>query len=104
MIPTLRLGRDIETFGVLRCANTPYGADIVYQNPDGLVNITEIKTGNSSLSVRQSSIYPQIQNGDAIPMTDKLKRFDIRAGTPLKDQGYPNGINVYTVRFPGLQP
>ncbi len=73
-------------------------------NPDGLVNITEVKAGNSPLYVRQSSIYPQIQNGDAIPMTDKLMEFGIMAGTPLKDQGYPNGINVYTVRFPGLQP
>ena len=44
--------------------------DIIYETPDGKMRIVEIKTGNADLSIRQSEIFPQIENGDSIPRGD----------------------------------
>jgi len=75
--------------------------DIVYETPDGKWGIIEIKTGNADLSIRQSEIFPQISSGDAIPVGRIAKQFGFRAGIPLKDQGYPNGIPIEIINFPG---
>ena len=75
--------------------------DILYEAPDGTVGIIEIKTGNADLSIRQTEIFPQIENGDAIPRGAVADRFGLDPGVPLRDQGYPNGIPIEVREFPG---
>ena len=75
--------------------------DIIFRKPNGEVYIFEIKTGNADLSLRQTQIFPQIKNGDAIPTGKVAKAFGLIPGVPLKDQGFPNGIKLRTLRFPG---
>jgi hypothetical protein len=82
--------------GVGRCR-----PDILYEAPDGTVGIIEIKTGNADLSIRQTEIFPQIENGDAIPRRAVADRFGLDPGVPLRDQGYPNGIPIEVREFPG---
>ena len=84
--------------GIGRCR-----PDIIYETPDGTKGIIEIKTGNADLSIRQTAIFPQIQNGDAIPSGQVAQRFGLRPGIPLKDQGYPNGIPIEVREFPGAR-
>ena len=83
--------------GVGRCR-----PDIIYEAPDGTKGIIEIKTGNADLSLRQTDIFPQIKNGDAIPRGRVAERFGLEPGVPLKDQGYPNGIPIEVREFPGV--
>lgn len=75
--------------------------DIIFRSPTGKVFIYEIKTGNADLSLRQSQIFPQIRNGDAIPTGKVAKRLGLILGVPLREQGYPNGIRIRVLRFPG---
>ena len=75
--------------------------DIIYEAPDGTKGIIEIKTGNADLSIRQTEIFPQIENGDAIPRGDVARRFGLDPGVPLREQGYPNGIPIEVKTFPG---
>ncbi|HMQ40146.1 MAG TPA: filamentous hemagglutinin N-terminal domain-containing protein [Paracoccus sp. (in: a-proteobacteria)] len=82
--------------GVGRCR-----PDILYEAPDGTKGIIEIKTGNADLSIRQTEIFPQIKDGNAIPRGNVAARFGLRPGVPLKDQGYPNGIAIEVREFPG---
>jgi filamentous hemagglutinin len=82
--------------GVGRCR-----PDIIYRTPDGQVRIIEIKIGNADLSIRQTDIFPQIENGNAIPRGNVARRFGLRPGVALKDQGYPNGIPIEIKNFPG---
>jgi filamentous hemagglutinin len=84
--------------GVGRCR-----PDILYETPDGRKGIIEIKTGNADLSIRQTKIFPQIENGDAIPKGSVAQRFGLRPGIPLRDQGYPNGIPIEVRDFPGAK-
>ena len=63
----------------------------------------EIKTGNADLSIRQSEIFPQIENGNSIPRGQVAREFGLIPGIPLKEQGYPNGIPVEPLRFPGAK-
>ena len=84
--------------GVGRCR-----PDIVATAPDGTVRIIEVKTGDAGLSIRQSEIFPQIRDGDAIPVGKVAQEFGLRPGVPLKYQGYPDGIPVEEVRFPGVK-
>ncbi len=77
--------------------------DIVARAPDGGIKIIEIKTGNADLSIRQSEIFPQIENGNSIPRGQVAREFGLISGIPLKDQGYPNGIPVEPLRFPGAK-
>ncbi|WP_425073509.1 hemagglutinin repeat-containing protein [Sagittula sp. S175] len=78
--------------------------DIVYRDPSTgrIVGIIEVKTGNATLSTNQTLIYPQIRDGSSIPSGDVARSLGLEAGVPLRDQGYPNGINVYEQSFPGL--
>ncbi|QEM81959.2 hypothetical protein [Halomonas binhaiensis] len=75
--------------------------DIIYETPDGKKGIVEIKTGNADLSIRQTEIFPQIENGDAIPRGRIADRFGLQPGVPLREQGYPNGIPIEVQEFPG---
>jgi len=75
--------------------------DIAYRTPDGKFGIIEVKTGKADLSIRQSEIFPQIKDGNAIPRGEVAKQFGLIQGTPLKEQGYPNGIPIEVIRFPG---
>jgi filamentous hemagglutinin len=62
----------------------------------------EVKTGDASLSIRQSAIYPQIKDGESIPYGKVAKDLGLDPGVPLKDQDYPNGIPIIEIRKPGL--
>ena len=73
-------------------------APVMGPEPKGII---EIKTGNADLTIRQSEIYPQIRNGDAIPRGDVAREFGLRPGVPLREQGYPNGIPIEIRTFPG---
>src|SRR5690606_28163623 len=84
--------------GVGRCR-----PDIVAVAPDGSIRIIEVKTGNAGLSIRQSENFPQIKDGDAIPVGKVARDLGLIPGKPLKDQGYPNGIPVEEINFPGAQ-
>ncbi|MCQ3001527.1 hypothetical protein NLO98_17385 [Pseudomonas syringae] len=84
--------------GVGRCR-----PDIVAKAPDGTVRIIEIKTGDAGLSVRQSEIFPQIRDGSSIPRGDVAREFGLIPGKPLKEQGYPNGIPIEELHFPGAK-
>lgn len=83
------------------CGNGRCRPDIVYKTSDGKFGIIEVKTGNGDLSIRQSQIFPQIKDGDAIPRGDVAAKFRLTPGVPLRDQGYPNGIPIEVHRFPG---
>ena len=76
--------------------------DIIARDTNGKVVLFEVKTGNAELSIRQSEIYPQIENGEAIPRGDVALKFDLKPGIPLKEQGYPNGIPIETITYEGL--
>ena len=75
--------------------------DIIYEASDGTKGIIEIKTGNADLSIRQTEIFPQIANGDAIPRGDVARQFGLEPDIPLREQGYPNGIPIEVRTFPG---
>jgi filamentous hemagglutinin len=75
--------------------------DLVLQAPDGTYRIIEVKTGNADLSIRQSEIFPQIKDGNAIPTGKVARGFGFKPGVPLKDQGHPHGIPIEVHRFPG---
>jgi len=75
----------------------------VAKAPDGSIRIIEVKTGGAGLSLRQSEIFPQIRDGESIPRGRVAEEFGLVPGVPLKDQGYPNGIPVETVNFPGAK-
>ena len=85
------------------CSSGRCRPDIIAKSSDGSIRIIEIKTGDADLSIRQSEIYPQISNGDSIPRGKVAKEFGLEVGIPLKDQGYPNGIPIEIIRFPGAQ-
>ncbi len=76
--------------------------DIIYEAPDGKISIIEVKTGNAGLSIRQSEIYPQIKDGNAIPRGKVAREFGLIPNMPLKNQGYPNGIPIEIKNFPGV--
>lgn len=84
--------------GVGRCR-----PDIVAEAPDGTLRIIEIKTGDAKLSIRQSEIFPQIENGNSIPRGKVVKDFGLTPDKPLKEQGYPNGIPIEAINFPGAE-
>jgi hypothetical protein len=84
--------------GVGRCR-----PDIVAEAPDGTIRIIEIKTGDADLSIRQSEIFPQIKDGNAIPLGRVARAFGLIPGKPLKEQGYPNGIPIEIINFPGAK-
>ncbi|WP_232727256.1 VENN motif pre-toxin domain-containing protein, partial [Neisseria sp. N95_16] len=84
-------------------ANGRTRPDIIARSPDNKLVIYEIKTGNAQLSIRQSEIYPQIRDGNAIPKGDVASKFGLISGKPLKDQGYPNGIPIIVKNFPGAK-
>jgi hypothetical protein len=75
---------------------------LIGRGPDGKVVVFEIKTGDAQLSIRQSDIYPQIRDGNAIPSSRVARDLKLDSGIPLKNQGYPKGIQIIEVRKPGL--
>ncbi|WP_367393241.1 hemagglutinin repeat-containing protein [Pseudomonas sp. X4] len=77
--------------------------DIVAEAPDGTLRIIEVKTGGADLSIRQSEIFPQIKDGASIPRGKVAESFGLTPGVPLKDQGYPNGIPIEIMNFPGAK-
>nr|WP_146141793.1 hypothetical protein [Phyllobacterium endophyticum] len=83
------------------CGTSHCKPDIIYRTPSGKVSIVEVKTGDASLSIRQSEIFPQIRDGNSVPTGKTAADLGLIPGVPLKDQGYPNGIPIYEQRFPG---
>lgn len=77
--------------------------DIVAEAPDGTIRIIEVKTGSADLSIRQSEIFPQIKDGSSIPRGKVAESFGLAPGVPLKDQGYPNGVPIEIINFPGAK-
>jgi filamentous hemagglutinin len=77
--------------------------DIVAEAPDGTLIIIEVKTGSADLSIRQSEIFPQIKDGSSIPRGKVAESFGLKPGVPLKEQGYPNGIPIEIMNFPGAK-
>ncbi|MEB0048815.1 DUF637 domain-containing protein, partial [Pseudomonas sp. Dout3] len=77
--------------------------DIVAEAPDGTLRIIEVKTGSADLSIRQSEIFPQIKDGSSIPRGKVAESFGLKPGVPLKEQGYPNGIPIEIMNFPGAK-
>jgi hypothetical protein len=77
--------------------------DVGATSPDGTRTHPEVKTGNADLSDNQAEIYPQIRDGSAIPVGKKAGDNGYIPGVPLKDQGYPNGIDVPIHKFPGAK-
>lgn len=77
--------------------------DIVAEAPDGTIRIIEVKTGKADLSIRQSEIFPQIRDGNSIPRGQVAENFGLIPGKPLREQGYPNGIPVEVMNFPGAK-
>jgi hypothetical protein len=75
--------------------------DLVAHNDRGGLVLIEVKTGAASLSIRQMAIYPQIKDGNAIPVGQIAADLGLRSGTALKHQGYPNGIPILEYRYPG---
>jgi len=75
--------------------------DIIYKGKDGKWRIIEVKTGKADLSIRQSEIFPQIKDGNAIPRGEFARQLKLDPTLPLKDQGYPNGIHIDVLPFPG---
>jgi len=59
--------------------------DIAYKTPDGKWGIIEVKIGKADFSIRQSEIFPQIKDGNAIPRGNVAKRLGLKEGVPLKD-------------------
>ena len=74
---------------------------IVAEAPDGSIRIIEVKTGGADLSIRQSEIFPQIRDGNSIPRGKVARDFGLIPGKPLREQGYPNGIPIEMINFPG---
>jgi len=77
--------------------------DIVAEAPDGTLRIIEVKTGDADLSIRQSEIFPQIKDGTSISRGKVAESFGLTPGVQLKDQGYPNGIPIEVINFPGAK-
>ncbi|MNR29602.1 hypothetical protein D3C85_1469990 [compost metagenome] len=71
--------------------------------PDGTLIIIEVKTGSADLSIRQSEIFPQIKDGSSISRGKVAESFGLKPGVPLKEQGYPNGIPIEIMNFPGAK-
>ena len=84
--------------GVGRCR-----PDIVAEAPDGSIRIIEIKTGGADLSIRQSEIFPQIRDGSSIPRGRVAEDFGLIPGVSLREQGYPNGVPIEIMNFPGAK-
>ena len=76
--------------------------DIIATDKNGKIKIIEIKTGDAQKSIRQTDIFPQIENGEAIPVGYVAETFGFKPGIPLKDQGYPDGIPIEIEILPGL--
>jgi filamentous hemagglutinin len=77
-------------------------ADLFVKRPDGTPVVFEIKTGGGLNTPNQLDIYPQVANGDAIPSPKVAKWLGVKSGKPLKEVGYPNGIQVFQITTPGL--
>ncbi len=96
------------------CGSTICYPDITYSRPGStqIDGVVEVKTGGAGPSTNQSTVYPQIGTGDAIPTQGFVDRFNqanqppvpLQAGVPMNQQGYPNGIPVYQITAPGLNP
>ncbi|MBF4992209.1 hemagglutinin repeat-containing protein [Methylophilus sp. QUAN] len=74
--------------------------DIFAVSQDGKIKLIEVKTGSADLSIRQTEIYPQIANGDSIPVGEVARRLGLRP-IPLKEQNYPDGIPIEVRNFTG---
>lgn len=77
--------------------------DIVAEAPDGTLRIIEVETGSADLSIRQSEIFPQIKDGSSIPRGKVAESFGLTPSVLLKEQGYPNGIPIEIMNFPGAK-
>lgn len=43
------------------------------------------------------------KNGDSIPRGLVAEQFGLVPGIPLKEQGYPDGIGIEILNFPGVK-
>lgn len=77
--------------------------DIVYYDSSGkIVGIVEVKTGGAGYSAGQELLYPKARDGTARPGIKLADLLKLDPNLTFAEQGYPNGINVYTQYFPGL--
>ena len=58
----------------------------------------EIKTGDATNTKNELAVYPQIIDGNAIPVGANASEYGLKPGIPLKSQGFPNGITILQVR------
>ncbi len=74
--------------------------DIMYEDPEGRLGIVEILSGYTGPSIRQTEMFPQIENGDAIPLGHVAVGFRLAPGVPMRKQGYPDGIPIEEKEVP----
>ena len=55
------------------------------------------------LRATQSEIFPQIRDGSSVPRGQVAELFGLTPGKPLREQGYPNGIPIEVLNFPGVK-
>lgn len=77
--------------------------DIPVRDNNGNFYLIEVKTGNAGLSRNQEDIFPEIRNGNAIPTNTAAEAFGLIPGVKLKDQGYPNGIDIQIIKYEGIK-
>ena len=72
----------------------------MYEDPDGRLGIVEVLSGYTGPSIRQTEMFPQIENGDAIPLGHVAVGFRLAPGVPMRKQGYPDGIPIEEKEVP----
>lgn len=86
------------------CGSTICYPDITYSAPGSnkITGVIEVKTGGAGPSTNQSTVYPQIGTGDAVPGPSIANAYNLIPNVPMNQQGYPNGIPVYQITAPGV--
>lgn len=86
------------------CGSTICYPDIIYSAPGSnkITGVLEVKIGGAGPSTNQSTVYPQIGTGDAVPGPSIANAYGLSPNVAMNQQGYPNGVPVYQITAPGL--